>query len=80
MKDRIQEILERELNKLNQRSIESTDPLGVHDVRSLDTLIKAYNSFVLPTQPPAAPTQPANTSTQDLLNGLVESDSAETKA
>lgn len=73
--DKIQAILERELNKLNTLSAVSADPLDAKDVKSLDTLIRCYKSFVSPQESPAsAPTDPAALSTEALLQGDLSDD------
>jgi hypothetical protein len=56
VKDKIQAVLERELDKFNRRSLSDPDtPLDSRDVRSLDLLIRAYRSFVDPADKPASP-------------------------
>ena len=68
--EKIQAILEREINKLDTLSSNSAAPLEAADVKSLDTLIKAYRSFVAPQENPAsAPADPADLSTEALLQG-----------
>lgn len=59
MKDKIQKILERELSKLDAISATDPLPLGSRDVRSLDTLIKAYRSFVDPGPPSPGAKKPS---------------------
>lgn len=74
MKKQIQAILERELDKLNQLSALDTKPLDSYSIKSLDTLIKAYRSFVAPEADPPKPDpkDPANQSIEDLLSDLAE--------
>lgn len=68
--DKIQAILERELDKLNILSALSPDALDPKDVKSLDTLIRCYKNFVSPQENPAsAPADPADLSTEALLQG-----------
>jgi hypothetical protein len=67
---KIQAILERELDKINQLSLEGNEPLTPADIRSLDTLIKAYRTLVAPeSDKPAAKTTETE-STEDLLHEL----------
>jgi len=72
VKNLIQHILERELDKLNIMSRLNIEPMAAADIKSLDTLIKAYRSFVAPeaTPPTPDPKSPAIQSTEDLLSDL----------
>jgi hypothetical protein len=74
VKDKIQEILERELKKFDEISRSNEQPLDASEIRALDTLIKAYHSFCNPpeTNPSPAPVSedPASASTEDLLSTL----------
>lgn len=72
MNEKIQEILERELAKLNRRSLDSADPLPSQDVKSLDVLIRAYRSFSAPESPAVSPAadDPASQTTEALLNDI----------
>lgn len=73
MKDKIAKILEREIAKFERLSKASEDPLASQDVKSLDTLIKAYRTFAEPQQPGAAQpaaSGPASQTTDELLNDL----------
>jgi hypothetical protein len=73
--DKIQAILERELDKLNTLSALDPAPLNVQDIKSLDVLIKAHRSFVAPQPNPAsAPADPAALSTEALLQGDLSDD------
>lgn len=70
MRDKITAILERELEKLDTLSKNGPTPLSSSDIKSLDTLIKAYRSFVDPSKGGAdkpADQDPASLSTEDLL-------------
>lgn len=70
MRDKIQAILERELDKLDARSRSlAPEPLPSADIKSLDTLIKAYRSFIDPKSLPdkPAPDDPASLSNEQLL-------------
>lgn len=72
MRDKIQAILERELDKLNTLSQAGPSPLAANDIKSLDTLIKAYRAFV-DQPPPGKPTEhPSSAPTEDLLKELTE--------
>lgn len=81
MKDRIQQILERELNKLDTLSATDTEPLPMAAVKSLDMLIRAYRTFVEPAkdQEQQAKTDPANTPTAQLLEGLLGDEPQDSK-
>lgn len=72
MQDKIKQILERELQKLDILSLLSETPMAAADVKSLDTLIKAYRTFTAPEQTPPLPDPlaPAQQTTADLLSGL----------
>jgi hypothetical protein len=73
MRDKITAILERELAKLDALSQAGPAPLATADIKSLDTLIRAYRSFVDPTKnPPDKPADqdPATMSTDELLAKL----------
>lgn len=80
MKDLIQQILERELLKLDRKSSDEQNPLGPRDVKSLDVLIRAYRSFVDPANKPAAeaddPVSAAPT-TETLVSDLLNGESAD---
>ncbi len=70
MRDKIQAILERELAKLDTLSNAGPAPLASADIKSLDTLIRAYRSLVDPAKNPPADTQPddpATLSTEELI-------------
>ena len=71
MKQKITDILERELRKLNLLSLASEDPLDANTIRALDTLIKSYRSFVAedPAKKDAKsdPESPASLSLEELL-------------
>lgn len=76
MHDKIQAILERELEKISNLSKLGPEPLAPADIRSLDTLIKAYRTLVAP-DPAKEPTTKSteSISTSDLLVSLeAESD------
>jgi hypothetical protein len=72
VKERIQELLARELQKIEMRSLTTPEPLPAADIKSLDVLIKAYRSFSDPTKNPdkPAPDDPTQTSLEDLLSGI----------
>jgi len=73
--EQIQSILERELNKLSLLSAITTDPLSDKVVKSLDTLIRCYKSFVSPQENHASPpADPAALSTEALLQGDLSDD------
>lgn len=73
MKARMQEILERELNRLQEVSIEKG--LGLADFKCLDLLIKCHNTFVGPPEPPPPehPSSPESLPIEALIAGI-ESD------
>ncbi len=82
MKERIQELLARELQKIELLSLTTPEPLAAADIKSLDVLIKAYRSFVDPAKSApekSLPDDPATSSTEDLINGL-GSTAAQTQA
>jgi hypothetical protein len=72
MRTRIEQILERELTKLDTASQSSPEPLSVAEIKSLDTLIRAYRSFSDPakTSPDQPASDPASAATADLLQAL----------
>lgn len=72
MHKRVQDILERELNRLDLQSQKSG--LELDDFRRLDLLIKAHRSFQAPADPKSDPASPENQSTEELLKSL-EADS-----
>jgi hydroxyethylthiazole kinase-like sugar kinase family protein len=73
LSDQIKAILERELAKLDRASLANPDPLSPNEVKSLDTLIKAYRSYSSPNAVPpveGGAVPPKQQSTQDLLNEI----------
>ena len=70
MKDKIQQILEREIAKLDQLSLIVDEPLSIRAIKSLDVLIKAYHSFCNPPPPSSVSPTPEDLSTADLLTTL----------
>lgn len=68
MRERVQAILDRELERLNQRSAE--EGLDLDDVRKLDLLIKAYRTFADDGDKHDRPDSPASLPTHDLLSDL----------
>lgn len=67
MRDRVQAILEREIERIND--ISQRAGLELDDVRKLDLLIKAYKTFA--TEPPGQhDATPASIPTDDLLDAL----------
>lgn len=80
MNDRIQKLLQRELEKFERLSLNTETPLQSNDVRSLDTLIKAYRTFSAPPQSsPVSPAgaDPASASTESLLSDVTSEPAAE---
>jgi hypothetical protein len=71
MKERIQALLERELQKFETASLAASEPLDSRDIKSLETLIKCYHSFCNPTPPPPPASDPASSATEDLLNDVM---------
>lgn len=70
MRDTIQSILAKEVERLKQLS--DASGLELDDVRKLDLLIKAHKSFQgeSPNQDTDKPDNPANQSVNDLLSDL----------
>ncbi len=72
MKDKIQSLLERELLKIEVLSLTNPKPLQVADIKSLDTLIKAYRSFVEPKPAESAPAStPASMPDDQLVKDIL---------
>jgi len=71
MKEKIRALLERELTKIELLSLTNKAPLQVADIKSLDTLIKAYKSFE--EQPAEAPpaSSPANIPLDQLVKAIL---------
>ena len=69
MKDKVHEILQRELAKLDAQSKESV--LELDDFRRLDLLIKAYRSFADSKSAPANEPTPEQQPIDELLQGLL---------
>jgi hypothetical protein len=74
MKDKIQALLERELDKLDKLSKVETDGLDINSVRRLDMLIKCYQSFIgKPELTKQDPTEsPQTQTTEELLKAITK--------
>ena len=73
LKDRVEQILERELSKLDAMSRLSMTGLALEDVRRLDVLIKCYSSFIGPLDKKNDRADaPENQSTEDLLKDVLK--------
>lgn len=70
MKEKVQEILERELAKLDQMSLNAADGLDLPSVRRLEVLIKCYSAFIGPLENRPDPNAPGAQPTEKLLEEL----------
>jgi hypothetical protein len=74
MKTKIEQILVRELQKLDAKSTASVEPLSEREVKCLDVLIRAYRSYAADTTKPPEPADISAPTIEDLLNGLTKAE------